>query len=85
MSDDVCCQLTVLNYINDITSLTLVSFCGWFPVFWTYDWQAHLTLFIDVRMVDFCFERDLWRLERVVCRERELDPKCSLLIRSAVL
>lgn len=68
-----------------MASLTLVSFCGRFPVFRTNDWQTHLTLFIDVRMVDFCLERDLWRFERVFRGEGELNPKRSLFIRSTVL
>lgn len=75
-----------MNHINEkFPSLTLVSFCGRLPVFRTNDWQTHLALFIDVRVVDFCLERDLWGLERVVCREGELNPKCSLFIRRTVL
>lgn len=75
-----------MNRISEtFPSLTLVSFCGWLPVFRTNDWQTHLAFFIDVRMVDFCFERDLWGLERVVCREGELNPEGSLFIRRTVL
>lgn len=73
------------NYPEGRMTLTLVSFCGRFPVFRTNDGQTHLTLFIDVGMVDFCLECDLWRFERVFRREGELNPKRSLFIRSTVL
>lgn len=65
--------------------LTLVSSCSWLPVLGTDDWQADLTLLVDVGMVDFCFEGDPGRLEGVFSREDELHSKCSLVVRRAIL
>lgn len=69
----------------NVPRLTLVSSCGWFPVLRVDDRQADLTLFVNVWVVDFCLENNLGGLERVVCREGDLNPKCSLFIRRTVL
>lgn len=69
----------------NVPRLTLVSPCGWFPVLRVDDRQADLTLFVNVWVVDFCLENNLGGLERVVCREGDLNPKCSLFIRRTVL
>lgn len=66
-------------------SLTLAGSRGWLPVLHTDDRQADLTFLIDVGMVDFCLEGDLGRLKRVLCREDDLNPKCSFIIWSTVL
>lgn len=65
--------------------LTLVSSCGWLPVFGTDDWQADLALLVDVGVVDFRFEGDPGGLEGVFGREDELHFKRSLVVRRAIL
>lgn len=68
-----------------LACLTLVSSCGWLPVFGTNDWQADLALLVDVGVVDFRFEGDPGGLERVFSRKDELHPKCSLVVRRGIL
>lgn len=65
--------------------LTLVGLCGWLPVLGTDYRQADLALLIDIWMVDFGLKCDLGGLEGVIHREDELNPKCSLVIWSAIL
>lgn len=64
---------------------TLVSFGGRFPVLCADHRQAHLTLLINVGVVDLCFECDLGRLERVLGRENDFDPECTFVIGRVVL
>lgn len=68
-----------------LDGLTLVSFCSRLPVLGADDWQADLTLLVDVGMVDFRFEGDPGRLEGVFSREDELHSKGSLVVRRAIL
>jgi len=65
--------------------LTLVRFRRRFPVVWTYNGQTHLTLLIDVRMVDLGFECDLRRLEGIFCRECDLDLERTFVVRRVLL
>lgn len=64
---------------------TLAGFRGWLPVLHTDDGQADLALFINVGVVDFCLEGYLRWLERILCREDDLNPKCSFVIWRTVL
>lgn len=64
---------------------TLVSFGCRFPVLSTYDRQAHLTLLIDVRVIDLCFKCDLRRFKRVFCRECDLNPESTFIVWRVVL
>ena len=42
------------------------------PVLGVYDWQAYLTLLVDLGMIDFGLERDLWWLEWIFsCKETQ--------------
>lgn len=66
-------------------AFTLVGFCGRLPVLHTDDGQADLALFINVGVVDFCLEGYLRRLEGILCREVDLNPKCSFVIWMTVL
>lgn len=65
--------------------LTLISFGCRFPVFSTYDWQAHLTFLIYVRVVDLCFECDLGWLKWILSRENDLNPECTFIVWRVVL
>lgn len=64
---------------------TLVCLGGRLPVFGANDRQAHLALLVDVRMVDFCLEANLWRFERILSGKVDLDPKGALVVRSVFL
>jgi hypothetical protein len=44
----------------------LVGLGRWLPVLGVNDWQAHLALLVDVRMVDLGLEGHLRRLERIL-------------------
>lgn len=61
--------LITISKLSRISSKTqtLVSFSGRFPVLCADDGQANLALLIDIGVVDFCFEADLRRFERVLC------------------
>lgn len=72
-------------HVRPSNVLTLVSSCSWLPILGTDDWQADLTLLVNVGMVDFGFEGDPGRFKRVFSREDELHSKCSLVVRCAVL
>jgi hypothetical protein len=63
----------------------LIGLRGRFPVLGRDDGQAHLTLLVDVRVVNACLESDLWWLERVLGRERDLDAERALVVRDIVL
>lgn len=65
--------------------LTLAGSRCWLPVLHADDGQAHLTLLVNVGMVDLCFEGDLGGLEGILCREDDLNPKCSFVVRCTVL
>jgi len=54
------------------------------PVLRRNNRQADLALFIDVWMVDLCFERNFWRFEGVLGRKYDFDSKCSLVVRRVV-
>lgn len=54
------------------------------PILRRDDGQADLSLFVDVGMIDFSFERDFGRFERILGREVDLDPEGSLVVRCAV-
>lgn len=68
-----------------VPRLTLAGFCGWLPVLDADDGQADLTLLVNVGVVDFCLESDLGWLERVLCREDDLNAKGSFVIRRKLL
>ena len=68
-----------------VPGLTLAGFCGWLPVLDADDGQADLAFLVNVGMVDFCLESDLGWLERVLCREDDLNAKGSFVIRRELL
>lgn len=64
---------------------TLVSFGGRLPVLCADHRQAHLTLLINVGVIDLCLECDLGRLERVLGGENDFDSERTFVIRRVVL
>ena len=60
--------------------LTLVCFCSGLPVLGTDDGQTHLTLLVNVGVVNFSLECDLGRLEWVFRGEFDLDFKGSFVV-----
>ncbi len=64
---------------------TLVSFGCRFPVLSTYDGQTHLTLLINVRVVDLGFKWDPGRFKGVFCRECDLNPERTFVVWRVVL
>ena len=51
--------------VHIIVSLTLIGTCCGLPILCLNDWQTDLTLFIDVRVINFRLERNLGWLERI--------------------
>jgi hypothetical protein len=73
----------VLGHI--VLPLTLIGFSCRLPVLRTDNWQTHLTLLIDIRMIDFCFETNLRRFERIFGRKYNFDPECAFVVRCIFL
>lgn len=65
--------------------ITLIGFGGRFPVFRTDDGQTDLTLLVDVRMIDFRFEANLWRLEGILSGEIDFNAKGAFVVRCVFL
>lgn len=65
--------------------ITLIGFGGRFPVFRTDDGQTDLTLLVDVRMIDFRFEANLWRLEGILSGEIYFNAKGAFVVRCVFL
>lgn len=76
-------QMTALMHC--ISLLTLTCLCGRFPVVCRNDWQADLTLLVDIGMVNFCLELNFRWLEWIFWWECHLDAKCSFVVRCIVL
>lgn len=64
---------------------TLVSFSGWFPILCADHRQTHLSLLVDVGVVDLRLERDLGGLEGVLCWEDDLDSESTFIVWRVVL
>ena len=80
----MCCSIVVDDEFAS-PPLTLIDFCSRLPVLRTDDGQAHLTLLIDVRVVDASLEADLGWLKRVLGRERDFYLEGTLIIRWVLL
>lgn len=63
----------------------MVSFSGWFPVLCADHRQTHLSLLVDVGVVDLGLERDLGGLEGVLCWEDDLDSESTFIVWRVVL
>merc|ERR1712088_643390 len=57
----------------------LISFCCWFPVFNGNDWQANLTFFVNIRVVDFRFKVDFGWFEWILCSKNDFDSESSFV------
>lgn len=78
-------NITSVRQIKGLIDCTLVSFGCRFPVLSTYDRQTHLTLLINVRVVDLGFKTDLGRFKGVFCRECDLNPERTFVVWRVVL
>lgn len=59
---------------------TLISFSSGLPIFCADNGQAYLTLFIDVWVVDFCFETNFWWFEWIFGRKIDFNAECTFRI-----
>ena len=48
---------------------TLLSFRSWLPILSSDDWETELSFLINIWVINFCLESNLWWLERVIDRE----------------
>lgn len=76
---------SIVNKRKPSPTLTLIGFGGRFPVLRTNYRQTHLSLLVDVRMVDFRFEIYFRRLERVLRWEIDFYFERTFVIRSVIL
>lgn len=65
--------------------LTLICFSGRLPVFSTNDRQTNLTFLINVWMIDFCPEVNLWRFKGIFSWIIYFNTECSFIVRWILL
>lgn len=58
----------------------LIGLCCRFPILVVNDGQAHLTLLVDIRMIDFRLERNLGRFERILGWKIDLDLESTFVV-----
>jgi hypothetical protein len=63
----------------------LITFCCRLPVFCADDWQANISLLIDVWMVNLCLEANFWRLKGIFGWECYFNAKSTLIVRNIIL
>lgn len=73
-------QTEVIDFIP-----TLIRLCRRLPVLRTDDGKTHLTLLIDVGMVNAGLKADLGRLEWILCRKSDFYFEGSLVVRWILL
>lgn len=78
-------MLVVSSLSVEFRRLTLICFRGRLPILGRNDRQADLPLLVDVRMVDFGFEANLGRFERVLGWECDFNPESALVVRWIIL
>lgn len=65
--------------------LTLICFGSRLPILSRDDRQAYLSLFIDIRVVNFSLEANFWGFERIFGRESDFNPKSSFVVWCIIL
>ena len=58
----------------------LIRACRRLPVLSAYDGQTHLTLLIDIRMIDFRLEHNLWWLKGILGWKIDFNAKSALVV-----